>query len=35
MLFRDGSYTIESATGETLTKEAQKLDIFQENATDS
>jgi len=31
----DGTYTIESATGEMLIKEAQKLDIFQENTTDS
>ncbi len=35
MLSRDGTYTIESATGETIIKEAQKLDIFQENTTDS
>lgn len=35
ILERGSIYTIESATGETITKEAQKLDIFQETTPNS
>lgn len=34
-IYRDQTYTLETKTGETLLREAQKLDIFQENTTDS
>lgn len=35
ILNRDGTFTIELATGETLVKEAQKLEIFHADTTDS